>query len=62
MCKNWKNIKCIDFKNPGKNYKHYPLISNKRVLNVVSNITYYDKIPEFEQEEEYLNINDELLL
>lgn len=60
VCKNWKNITCVDFKNSGDNYHHYPLISNNRVLNFVSNITYYNQVPEFEQDEEYFNIKDEL--
>ena len=60
-CKNWKNVTCIDFRQSTKNYEHYPLISNNRVLNVISNITYYDKIPELEQQEEYVRNNNEEL-
>lgn len=60
ICNNWKNITCIDFNSSLKNYEHYPLISNERVLNVVSNISYYNTIPKLENEEFYVKIRDEL--
>lgn len=59
-CKNWENVTCIDFKQSSKNYEHYPMISNERVLNVISNITFYNKIPNLEQQEEYVKNNEEL--
>lgn len=60
ICKNWNNITCVDFNNTDKNYQHYPLISNERVLNVISNITCYNKIPDLENDELYVNDSDEL--
>lgn len=59
-CKNWQNVTCVDFKNTDKSYQHHPLISNERVLNIISNITVYDQIPELENGEEYVNGSDEL--
>lgn len=60
VCKHFKNITCIDFKNTSKYYDHYPLISTKRVLDIVSNITYYNKIPDLENKEEFIGGNDEV--
>ncbi|KAK8892808.1 hypothetical protein M9Y10_030056 [Tritrichomonas musculus] len=60
VCNNWKNITCVDFNNSGDNYHHYPLISNNRVLNLISNITYYNQVPKFEQDETFFKSNDEL--
>ncbi|KAK8836579.1 hypothetical protein M9Y10_037513 [Tritrichomonas musculus] len=60
VCEHFKNITCIDFKSESPDYDHYPFIKTKRILNIVSNITYNNVIPPLENEEEYLKVNDEL--
>ena len=60
VCKHFKNITCIDFKNESPDYDHYPFIKTKRILDIVSNITYYNVVPKLENEEEYVRKNDEL--
>lgn len=60
VCKNFKNITCIDFNSTSDKYDHYPLILTKRVLNVVSNITYYNTIPNLENDEGFVKDFDEL--
>ena len=60
VCKNFKNITCIDFNSTSDKYDHYPLILTKRVLNVVSNITYYNTIPSLENDEGFVKDFDEL--
>ena len=60
VCKHFNNITCIDFNSTSAKYDHYPLISTKRVLNIVSNITLYNKIPDLESKEVFVKDFDEL--
>lgn len=50
VCKNWKNISCLDFNQPKKSYEHQALISNKHVIEAIFNVT--NAIPLIPQEEE----------
>lgn len=60
VCKNWKNITCIDFKKSGDDYRHSSLVSNNNVLDFISNLTYNNQIPEFRHDEKYFNLKEEL--